>query len=322
VKSDAIRSFGFIAFMFIVMFFQLWKKLSPVIVFGIVGVMIVADVAVVDRRYFTKESFVRKYDVGFQANESDLEIQKDKSSYRVYNLQDIQNPFGEARTSYFHNSLSGYHGAKMRRYQDLYDSCLFNETIEVYNLLRSGQQDFSNVGVLNMLNTKYFLFGPERTNLIANPYANGNAWFVSAVEKVANANEELNRTGNIDTRTTAVTSDARFTGQINTDSAATIQLNSFTLNKLQYESNSASGGLAVFSEIYYPEGWTATIDDKEATILRANYILRALEVPPGKHTITFAFAPKAYTVGNKVTMASSWIVLLVLLGAVGLSFKD
>jgi hypothetical protein len=322
LKSDAFRSLAFILSIFIVIYFQLWKKVPPIAFYAFFTFMVVIDIVVVDRRHFTKDNFVRKFDVGFEANESDIEILKDKSRYRVYNLQDIQNPFGEARTSYFHNSLSGYHGAKMRRYQDLYDSALYSETIETINNLRSGNRDFSDLGVINMLNTKYFLFGPNRDNFLPNPFANGNAWYVSSVEKVADANQEISRTRAIDTRTTAVTSDTRFSGAVNTDSAATIVLTDKKPYWLKYDANSTSGGLAVFSEIYYPDGWSATIDGKVAPILRANYILRALEIPAGKHAIEFTFAPKAYVIGDKVTMASSWIVLLVLLGAVGMSFRE
>ena len=321
LRDDAFRSLAFIVSIFIVLYFQMWKKVSPIFFYAFIGIMIVADIVVVDRRYFTKENFVRKTEVGFDANESDIEIMKDKSHYRVYNLMDIQNPFGEARTSYFHNSLSGYHGAKMRRYQDMYDSSLYNETVEAINGLRSGSRDFSGLGVINMLNTKYFLFGASRNEFLVNPSANGNAWFVYNVEKVGNANEEISRTGKIDTRSTAVTSDVRFTGKVNTDSAATIALIDKKPYWQKYEANSASGGLAVISEIYYPEGWSATVDGQPATILRANYVLRAIEIPAGKHSVEFTFAPKSYVIGDKITMASSWIVLLVLLGAIGLNFK-
>lgn len=321
VQSDALRSLMFILPVFVVLYFQVWKKISPAAFYAFLGIMVLTDVVVIDKRFLTKDNFKRKYDVGFEMNESDQEILKDKSYYRVYNLQDIQNPLSEARTSYFHNSLSGYHGAKMRSYQNLYDSCLFNETVEVINGLRSGNTDFSSAGVLNMLNTKYFLFGPEKNNYLPNPYANGNAWFVSKVEQVANTNEELDRTGDINTSITAVTSDSRFTGKVNTDSLASINLTSQKPNWLKYDSDSGSDGLAVFSEIYYPDGWSATIDGIDVPILRVNYVLRALEIPAGKHTVEFTFAPMAYVIGDKVTMASCWLVLLLFLGTIGYLLK-
>jgi hypothetical protein len=303
------------------MYLQVWKKIAPIAFYAFLTIMVLVDLVVVDKRYFTKDNFKRKYEASFEMNESDQEILKDKSYYRVYNLQDIQNPFGEARTSFYHNSLSGYSGAKMRRYQDLYDSCMYNETVSVINKLRSGSQDFSDVGVLNMLNTKYFLFGPARNNVLENTYACGNAWFVYSVEQVNNANDELDRTGKINTQTTAVTSDKRFSGKINTDSSATISLTDQKPYWLKYESNTASGGLAVFSEIYYPEGWSATIDGNATPILKVNYTLRAIEVPAGKHTIEFTFAPKAYIIGDKITMASNGLVILLLLGTIFFSIK-
>ena len=138
LKSDAFRSLLFIASVFVALYLQVWRKISPAAFYAFLIIMVLVDMIVVDRRYFNKDNFKRKYDTGFEVNESDQEILKDKSYYRIYNLQDIQNPFGEARTSYYHNSLSGYHGAKMRRYQDLYDSCMYKETITVINGLRSG----------------------------------------------------------------------------------------------------------------------------------------------------------------------------------------
>ena len=321
LRADALRSFMFIASIFIVLYLQVWKKISPAAFYAFLIIMVLVDMVVVDRRYFNKDNFKRKYDTGIEINESDQEILRDKSYYRVYNLQDIQNPFGEARTSYFHNSLSGYHGAKMRRYQDLYDSCMFNETVSIINNLRSGGTDFSKAGVLNMLNTKYFLYGPARNNYIPNPFACGNAWFVYAVEKVNNANEELNRTGIVNTKTTAVTTDIRFSGEVTTDSTASINLIDHKPYWQKYESNSDSGGLAVFSEIYYPEGWSATIDGNSTPILRVNYVLRALEIPTGKHVVEFTFAPKAYFIGDKITMASNGLVILLLLGTIILSLR-
>lgn len=321
LQSDAFRSLMFILPVFVFLYFELWKKISPAIFYAGVILLVLIDIVVVDRRHFGKDNFKRKYDVGFEMNESDQEILKDKDYYRVYNLQDIQSPLSEARTSYYHNSLSGYHGAKMRRYQDVYDSCIFNETVEVINGLRSGTIDFRGVGVLNMFNTRYFLFGPAKNNYLPNTFANGNAWFVYKVERAKTPNEELAFVKEMNTRTTAATSDSRFTGNVNSDSSASIVLNGQKPYWLRYEANSTSGGLAVFSEIYYAEGWSATIDGNEAAILQVNYLLRGLEIPAGKHVVEFTFAPKAYTIGNKVTMASSWLVFLVLFGSIGYSLK-
>lgn len=245
---------------------------------------------------------------------------KDKSVFRVYNLQE---PFStEGGTSYYHNSLGGYHGAKIRRYQDLYDSCLSEETNEFITDAQAGHLQFENYGVLNMLNTKYIMFGPDKGNIIPNPAANGNAWFVSKIINVSSPAEELDKVCEVDTRTTAVVDNSKFkVGIPQVDSLAGIQLIEMTPPYLKYQSSSTTGGLVVFSEIYYPKGWVATIDGKEAPILRANYVLRALEIPAGNHQIEFRFEPKPYLIGNKITMASSWVLLLVVLGSIGWSFR-
>jgi hypothetical protein len=235
-----------------------------------------------------------------------------------------RNPYeaaNEARTSYFHNSIGGYHGAKIRRYQDFYDSCIVKQHMEFVRGAQQGRMDFSTYQAFNMLNVKYIVFGPERANILVNQGANGSAWFVSDIIKVNSPAEELEKTCGVNTKTTAVMDESKFQAQLQTlDSAATIDIAERKPNYLKYESKSSGPGLAVFSEIFYP-GWIATIDGKEMPILRANYILRALEVPAGTHTIEFRFEPKAYTVGNKVTMASSWLALFILLGAIGWSFK-
>jgi hypothetical protein len=250
-------------------------------------------------------------------------VLKDKDYYRVFYLQqDPRGVFTEARTSYFHHSIGGYHGAKMRRYQDLYDSCLLPETFRFVTDARSGNLDWRKYSTLNLLNVKYIIYGPGRDNIIPNPAAPGAAWFVHDVEKVKSANEELTRVCAVNTLETAVIDESKMTvPTFSYDSASSIKLVKHDPRHLSYESEAGSNGLAVFSEIYYPEGWTATIDGQAAQILRADYVLRALAIPAGKHTIVFSFDPKAYTVGNKVTMVSSWLVLLVLLGSIGYSLK-
>jgi hypothetical protein len=276
----------------------------------------------VDSRYFSKDNYKRKRDNAFAiANGADEVILKDKDYYRVFNLQ---SPFTEARTSYFHNSLGGYHGAKLRRYQDLYDSCLAMETNQIFEDAQKGALQFDNYQTLNMLNAKYFVYGPDKTNVIFNPQANGAAWFVKEVIKVSSPAQELAETAVINTREVAVVN-GQLTidnGQLTIDSASTITLLEHKPPYLKYESESTSNGVVVFSEIYYPKGWHASIDGKEVSILRANYVLRALEVPAGKHTIEFKFEPKPYVVGNKITMASGWVLLLVALGCFGWSLKE
>ncbi len=320
-RSDALRSFAFIFFIFILLFLDVPKKISAVAFFAFLTTMIIADLAVVDKRYFTKDNYHRKHDLeSFTINGADDEILKDPGYYRVYNLQ---NPWNEARTSYYHYSLGGYHGAKMRRYQDLYDSAISDNTRRFIGDAQSGKLDFNKYGVLNMLNAKYIVFGPDANNIIPNPKANGNAWFVREVAAVNSPTEELKKVNEINTGEVAVVDNSKFkVAGFSYDSASQIKVVEVTPPHLKYESVSSVNGLAVFSEIYYPKGWNATIDGKEAPILRADYVLRALEIPAGKHTIEFKFEPKPYVIGNKITMASGWVVMLIVLGCLGWSLKD
>ncbi len=324
LRADAWRAFAFILPVFLLLYFNFEKKVSALGFYAIIIFLVAIDLSVVDRRYFTKENYQRKRDNSFVANNAaDERILQDKSYYRVYNLQGAMS---EARTSYTHHSLGGYHGAKLRRYQDLYDSCLLKETNQLYKDAQQGSLDFTKYGVINMLNTKYVVYGPEAANVIPNPNANGAAWFVKEVVSVNSPTEELKKTETIDTKETAVIDQSKFATSlfegISLDSASTIQLVEFKPSYLKYETESTTDGLAVFSEIYYPKGWHALIDGKETTLLRANYVLRALKIPQGKHVVEFKFEPKPYLIGNKVTLASSWVVLITFLGCLGLFFKS
>lgn len=322
LRSDAFRSFAFIAATFIVLYFEVWKKLTPIAFYAFMIFMITIDIAIVDHRHFTKDNYKRKRgNASFTPTAADQEILKDKSYYRVFNLQD--DVFLEARTSYFHHSIGGYHAVKLRRYQELFDSCLLRQRNMLIEGIQAGNNDFSNFGVINMLNAKYLVFGPEQNNIIPNSYANGNAWFVREVVSATSPDEELNKVCTINTRRAAVVNDSRLKpGSVEYDSAGTITIVEHNANALKYESQSAKDGLAVFSEIFYPSGWIATIDGQEVPIIRANYVLRALQVPGGKHTIEFHFRPAAYVTGNTITTISSWLVLLVLIGSIGWSLKE
>jgi hypothetical protein len=322
LRSDAWRALWMILIFSAAIFALLKNYLKPAIVYSVLILLMWADLALVDSRYFSKENYKRKRDNAFAiANGADEIILTDKSYYRVYNLQGA---FTEARTSYFHNSLGGYHGAKLRRYQDLYDSILSKETEQIFQDAQQGTIQFEKYQGLNMLNTKYLVYGPDKNNVIVNPEANGAAWFVKEVMKVNSPAEELAKTGTVNTREVAVINGqlAIDNRQLAIDSTASVSLVEHKPPYLKYESESANYGLVVFSEIYYPKGWHAFIDEKEVPILRADYVLRALEVPAGKHTIEFKFEPKPYTVGNKVTMASGWVLLLVVLGCFGCSLKE
>jgi hypothetical protein len=325
LRSDAFRSLAFIFSIFILLYFDVPKKLTPIGFYAFLIFMIAIDLSVVDKRYFTEDNFKRKHDNSFFAmTEADKEILNDKSNYRVFSINP-QSPFAafsDARPSYYHQSIGGYHGAKLRRYQDFIDSCFFKQTQEFFTLAQQGNFNFQSLGGFNMLNIKYIPYGPAKSNIITNFSANGNAWFVNEVEIVANPTEELKKVCEINTKTTAVIDGSKFKPQpIEADSSASITLKESKINVLKYESNSSRNGLAVFSEIYYPKGWKAFIDGKEQDIIAADYILRALWIPAGSHQIEFRFEPAAYTFGNKITMIASWLVLLSVIGSIILTLK-
>jgi hypothetical protein len=318
MRSDAFRSLCFIVVVFIAIYFDIRKTISPALFYALLIILVTVDLAIVNKRSLTADNFMTPMDDTFEKmTDADREILKDKSYYRVYN---INNPMNEARTSYFHHSIGGYHGAKMMRYKELFDSCIVDETESFYKDAQTGKMNFNKYTVLNMLNVKYVMGG---NRIIQNPAANGAAWFVLGLMPAQSATEELEKTCAIDTHVTAVIDKSKFNVENFTyDSTYTITVKEHKPNYLKYESENSGNAFAVFSEIYYPKGWKAFIDGKETNIVRVNYVLRGLEIPAGKHAIEFKFVPDAYIVGNKITSVFSWLVLLVLLGTVGYSFKQ
>jgi hypothetical protein len=321
LKADAWRSFFFIAIAAVGIYFTLRNKISVNTLGIALSFLILIDLFVIDKRYLNENNFVRNAVRSYyQPTAADQEIMKlSKPGERVFNLQGA---WQDARTSYFHHSVGGYHGAKMRRYQEFYDSCLSIQYSTLMNDARSGNINLEKYTALSMLNTRFFVYGPDRNNFILNTENYGAAWFVADVQKVNTALEELKASCVINPKRTAVIDQSKFqVADIKFDSTATVNLLTHKPNYLSYEVSSNSDGLLVFSEIYYPVGWEANINGSPAEILRANFILRAMQVPAGKHKIEFHFKPKAYYTGNKVTFASSVLLLLVILGAIGFSLK-
>lgn len=329
-RDDAMRTAIFILLSLGAMWMYLRKKISQQIMIAALALFVLADMWPVAARYLNKDNYVAKAQTqaAFQKSKADEMILQDKSpSYRVLNvMRDIDK---DALTSYWHKSVSGYHGAKLRRYQELIDFHIDRNTAEVMQGLRSsGVSDsslraaFGRAQVLNMLNTKYLIYNDDAPPLV-NPLANGNAWFVKEVQFVPTANDEILKLGEIDTRQTAIVNEKyrQETGKPSFDPAAGIKLVSYAPNKLVYESNASSPQFAVFSEIYYPKGWVASIDGQETGHVNANYVLRGMSVPAGKHTITFEFKPKVYYTGEKISMAGSILVLLVAFGGLFMAYK-
>lgn len=317
LRTDAFRSFFFIMAIGGILYFWKENKLKHGLAIGLVVAAIAIDLIPVSKRYLNEDNFVKESRGELIAKtEADKRILQDDGHYRVLNLN---NPFNEARTSYYHSSIGGYHGAKMRRYQDLIKNHVQNEMNMMVEKLRSGDSDLSDFGVINMLNTKYIKFGDQAGQVIPNQQVNGNAWFIEEVSTVSSPDEEIETLGNINTKQEAVINANRFNLSKEEFSKGEIELISYAPNELIYTSNNNSNGLAVFSEIYYPKGWKAYIDDKETDILQVNYVLRGLEIPTGNHEIKFEFKPDAYFIGNKVMMGSSIIIFIVLIG--GLAYQ-
>lgn len=308
LKADAFRSFMFILLAAGILWLLFNEKLKKQYALPALVALLLIDGWIVDRRYVNNDSFVRKSQeaVPFQPSQADQLILKDVDpNFRVFNQ--TVDPFNDASTSYFHKSIGGYHGAKLRRYQEIIEHHLTK----------------GNMSVFNMLNTKYFIV-PDRNNngqptMQLNMEALGHAWFVNDFRIVKNADEEIKALDSFNPAETAIL-DKKFesfvTGKdISKDSTANILLKSYEPNDLQYESSSAKDQLAVFSEIYYDKGWNAYLDGKPSPYFRVNYILRAMIIPQGKHTIEFKFEPKVYVVGEKVSLASSILLILLVLGS-------
>jgi len=322
LRGDSFRSFMFILIAFGGIWFHLRGKIQRnLMALGLAG-LVLLDMWTVDKRYLNESHFSRNPERSFfSPTSADQEILKDtQKDYRVFNLV---NPWNEARTSYYHKSIGGYHGAKIRRYQDVVDHCLTAERSRLITDLQNRTFNPQQLGVLNMLNVKYFVAGSTKESVIKNPEANGNAWFVEKIIRVNSPTTELDSLCLLDTKNVAVVDEHKFPiiNNINIGQG-TISLETYKPNYLKYSAEVRQGGLAVFSEIFYQDGWKATIDDQPAQILRANYILRAVAVPTGKHVIEFSFEPKIYRIGNYLTTSSSILLLLVLLGAVGWNIKQ
>ena len=300
--SDSLRSFVLVALAGVVLWFLLKKKIKQIPVIVILGVLILFDLLSVNIKYVNADDFETKRRVKkpFVATEIDKQIQEDKSHYRVADF--TNDPMQDGRTSYFHKSIGGYHAAKMKKYQELFDYQVAKEPM--------------NFEVLNMLNTKYVIFGNE---VQQNTENNGNAWFVNTVKLVDSADEEMNVLSALNTKKEAVFRKpliAKFKPKSSyaVDSTATITLTKYSINELEYESNSNEEQFAVFSEIYYRDGWESFIDGKKVPHYNVNYVLRGMQVPAGKHTITFKFEPKVIQQGNTISLVCYVLLFLIPIG--------
>lgn len=301
--QDSTRSVLLVTAIVIFLWLYLNEKINKNIVLGAFLLLVLVDMVGVAKRYVNNEDFItaKKLESPFTMSEIDVEILKDKGHYRVMNF--MVNPMNDGSTSFYHNSVGGYHAAKPRRYQELFDFQIANNNIEV----------------LNMLHTKYILFPDDnnRPNVQLNPEANGNAWFIEDIHFVASADQEIKALDSLDTKNDIVVheefKDFLQDFKFEKDSTASIILTNYKANELTYESNSGTDQIAVFSEIYYKNGWNAYVDGILTPHFRVNYVLRAMVIPKGSHSIEFKFEPKVIRQGSTISLISYGLLLLISL---------
>jgi len=318
VSSDAWRSLFIIVLGFGVLMAYRYKKLNAMASSLIIAGIVLVDMYNVNKRYLNEENFVDASTLPsttFEKTPADAIILADTTqNYRVLDIQD----FSGARSSYFHKTIGGYHAAKLTRYNDLIDRQLTPALQSLIDGINERHTIDTVPPIINMLNAKYFMLGDKDTDVFPNTQAIGNAWFVDTLKYVKTADEEMKFLDDFDPATQAV-ADEKFKDVLKdastTDPSDYIQETTYAPNKLTYHSHSAKGGLAVFSEIYFPWGWKATIDGKEVPIGRVNYVLRALQVPQGDHTIVFTFDPQDVHKTETVAKTSVWLILLLILGS-------
>lgn len=325
LRHDALRSLIFIVLTFGVLWMYLVSKLKLNMVYALLFVLVLADMWAINKRYLSDKDFTiqKKTRQQVQPSAADQYILNDKSYYRV--LDATVNIFNDARPAYFHKSIGGYHAAKLSRYQELIDYHLEGEIQMLLASLKNGKfEEFpalmKQLGVLDMLNMKYLIYNPNAQPLV-NPEANGNAWFVDSYRLADNADEEIQVLGEIDTKREFV-ADKQFAAEISSiqdrDTTATILLKSYAPNRLVYDVNTQSDQVAVFSEIYYKDGWNAYVNGQKVPYFRANYLLRAMPLKAGRYEVEFRFEPSVVSTSMMVSLISS--VLLILLAGVAFYF--
>jgi hypothetical protein len=324
LQMDAWRTLIFILLTGGVMYAALFNKIRKQYAYIIIALLILIDMYPIAKRYLNSESFRSQSEMAtpYQPTPADEQILRDKSpDYRVLNLS--VNTFNDASTSYFHKSLGGYHGAKLRRYQELIDEGI-QKDIETF----ARGMNTDSTGVLNMLNTKYIIIpdNNHQPSVFPNPNAFGNAWFVQNFNLVENADAELGSIHKINPKETAIIS-KKFAEDLKgfnpgRDPSDAIVLEHYAPNDLLYNYKSKNNGLVVFSEIYYPKGWHAYVDGKLTPHFQTDYVLRAMILPAGEHKVEFKFEPSVYRVGEKISLISSIILILVVIGLAAVEIRN
>jgi len=308
--SDTIRSLIYVALATAALWFFIKDKIGKNLIAIVLGGLILFDLVGVDLRYVNKDDFVRQRNVNipFQVSKTDQIIQQDDSIYRVF---DPQEGLNGARTSYFHKSIGGYHAAKPRQLQDLFEHHLYQNNIEV----------------LNMLNVKYIIQQDEEGNGFpaVNDNANGNGWFVNRIIPVTSANEEIQALKEFNSKFGAVVNTKQYPTitklSYGVDSLAVINLVDYRPNYIKYQTQNENVGFAVFSEMHYPFGWQAFVDGKPEPHYKVDYALRGLEIPAGAHEVEFRFQPEVVKTGSQIALGSTILLALIILGGIGLSVR-
>jgi hypothetical protein len=320
-SADLLRSGFLILIAFGAMWLSIKNTISHKVAVILVGIIMVADLFFIDKNYLNSSSFAnaQEIDQPFQATPTDLEILKDTTHYRVYEVQGRL----QARTSYFHKSVGGYSAVRPRRFDQLFDYIIDRNLRDLNKSVNPETMALNkNIPMLDALNVKYIIVPTKEGEIsITNPFTNGNAWFVNDIKLVNSADEEMKSLVNTDLKNTAVRSLDKLEKGIvkpfaKADSTATIKLNIYKSNYLKYTSNNANDGFAVFSEIYYKNGWNAYIDGKLNDHYRVDYVLRGLPIPAGKHTIEFKFEPQVVKTGSMISLISFIGILLLLAGGI------
>jgi hypothetical protein len=302
--ADLLRSGFFILVVSLLFWMHTKNRLAKNTTIILVGVLMILDLFFIDKNYVSSNDFVsaREVDIPFQSTEADDMILQDTTHYRVF---EVDGNLSSARASYFHKSIGGYHAAKPRRMQQLFD----------YQIAKN------NMEVLDMLNVKYVIQTDKEGKQIPtlNPKHNGNAWFVQKVKFVQTADGEMKSLSKIPTKEVAIVNQKEFGDLLQKsdfvkDTLSSITLQKYEPNHLKYNATSAHDALAVFSEMFYADGWNAYIDGTKTAYLRADYVLRALPIPAGKHTIEFKFEPQVVQTGSSISLASSLGMVFLIVG--------
>ena len=329
-NADLLRSGFLFTVTFGVLYFYIKEKLAQNTAVIMIGIFMVGDLFFIDKNYVSNDGqqfrSAHEVDVPFEPTPADSLILADNTNFRVYELD---GGLSNSRSSYFHKSIGGYSAVKPRRFQEVYDHLIEKSMDNLGSIVDTKTLSLNkSIPIINAFNIKYLIVGTEKGDIpIVNPFHNGNAWFVKQIVTVNNADEEIKHLGNIETKDVAIINKSEINNEYDVeprgikskftlDSLSTINLDVYKPNHLIYTSNSSGDGFAVFSEIYYKNGWKATIDGKETKIYKVDYTLRGIEIPKGKHTIEFKFEPQVIKTGSTIALFSSIGMLLVIIGGV------